>query len=128
MALKVDVHGKEKGVCTVSVSGSLDTATYAELEEALEPVLAASTKVLMINMAGLTYISSMGIGVIIKARQAMEDAGGTLIMTNLQPQIKAVFEIIKALPAIRVFESLAEADEYLTQIQRQEIEKQKGLS
>jgi anti-sigma B factor antagonist len=36
----------------------------------------------------------------------------------LQPQIREVFEIVKALPGVSVFASVAEFDEYLTARQR----------
>jgi anti-anti-sigma factor len=109
-----------------SIFGSIDSVTYVELEKAIQPFLIPSTKVLIFNMQGVTYVSSMGIAAVLKTRKAIEQNKGNFIMINLQPQIKAVFEIIKALPDMRVFESMKEADEYLTQIQRKEIEKQKG--
>jgi anti-anti-sigma factor len=126
MALSVNVDKKGEGVFVASIFGSIDSVTYTELEKTIKPFLIASTKVLIFNMQGVTYVSSMGIGVVLKTRNAMEQNKGDFIMINLQPQIKAVFEIIKALPDMRVFESMKEADAYLTQIQRKEIEKQKG--
>lgn len=126
MALNINVDKKGEGVFAVSLAGSVDSMTYMELEKTLDPLLIPSTKVLILNMEGVTYISSMGVSVILKTKKAIEKNKGDFIMINLQPQIKAVFEIIKALPNIRIFESMKEADVYLTQIQRKEIEKQKG--
>jgi anti-sigma B factor antagonist len=44
-------------------------------------------------------------------------------MTNLQPQIRKVFEIIMALPSLNVFESVADLDRYLTGIQKKVLGK-----
>ncbi len=126
MKLTVNVDRKGEGAFVAFLSGSLDTITYKELEKTIEPFLVPATKVLIFNMEGLTYISSMGISVLIKTKKAIEEQGGSFIMTNLQPQIKVVFEVIKALPNMRVFESIEEADEYLSQIQRKEIERRQG--
>jgi anti-anti-sigma factor len=126
MALRVNIDKRGEGMFAASIFGSIDSVTYVELEKAIQPFLIPSTKVLIFNMQGVTYVSSMGIAAVLKTRKAIEQNKGNFIMINLQPQIKAVFEIIKALPDMRVFESMKEADEYLTQIQRKEIEKQKG--
>jgi hypothetical protein len=39
-------------------------------------------------------------------------------LTNLQPQIRKVFEIIQALPSLNIFESVEELDRYLAAMQR----------
>ena len=39
-------------------------------------------------------------------------------MVNLQPQIKKVFDIVKALPEQQIFTSIEEMDNYLKEIQR----------
>lgn len=127
MTLEVNVDKKGEGTFAVSCFGSVDSITYRELEKTLAPFLIPSTKVLILNMEGVTYISSMGISVVLKTKKAIEENKGSFIMTNLQPQIRVVFEIIKALPNMRIFESMEEADEYLSQIQRKEIEKKKDV-
>ena len=40
-----------------------------------------------------------------------------MALTNLQPQIRKVFDIIHALPSLNVFESVDELDRYLASIQ-----------
>ena len=56
--------------------------------------------------------------VILVTQKAMKAAGGEMALTNLQPQIRKVFEIIMALPSMNVFEDVAELDRYLTGIQK----------
>ncbi len=74
-------------------------------------------------MEAVTYISSMGLNVMLKAKKYVEKNGGIFIITNLQPQVKKVFEIVAALPSLKVFASMEEADNYLAEIQRKEIER-----
>ena len=47
----------------------------------------------------------------------MDNRGGKLLLVNLQPQIKKVFEIIKALDGMNVFKEQEEMDDYLTAMQ-----------
>jgi anti-anti-sigma factor len=123
MSLEVSVNKKEEGIFRVTCFGSIDTATYQILDKELSPILVPETKVIIFNMEGVSYISSMGLGVIFKAKKILEENKGRLIMANLQPQVKSVFDIIKALPSQAIFTSMEEADAYLTAIQKREMEK-----
>jgi anti-anti-sigma regulatory factor len=64
----------------------------------------------------------MGVSAILKAKKTIETEGGSFLMTNLQPQIKRVFEIINALPSVSIFESPEEADRYLAEMQKRALE------
>ena len=48
----------------------------------------------------------------------MKLRGEQVSFVNLQPQIHEVFEIVKALPGVSIFASVAEFDEYLAVRQR----------
>ena len=64
---------KEEDQLTVAVEGRLDTLTSPELEEKIKPEL-DSLKKLIFDFAGLEYISSAGLRVLLMAAQAMERA------------------------------------------------------
>lgn len=125
MTLKVNVVQKEPGIFTVLPAGSIDSNTYTILEEKLVPILPQS-KVLIIDMKEVSYISSIGVGVIFKAKKALEKDNGTLLMIQLQPQIKKVFDIINALPSQNIIDNVEELDNYLSRMQQKEIEKQQS--
>ena len=59
----------------------------------------------------------MGIRVLVKTKKAMKQSGGKIMFINLQPQIKKVFEILNALPSLKVFASIQELDSYLDAMQ-----------
>ena len=63
------------------------------------------------------YINSMGIRVLVKAKKALKQRGGKIMFINLQPQIQKVFEILNALPSLKVFASIQELDSYLDAMQ-----------
>jgi len=124
--LKITVTKKEEGVLVIAPVGPIDSSTYMDLEAKIDLLLKKPVKIIMIDMGGVDYISSMGLGVIFKTKKAVESNKGNLIMINLQPQIQMVFDIIKALPSINVFANMEEVDNYLSNIQRKEKEKIKG--
>jgi anti-anti-sigma factor len=122
MPLNVNSREKEPGVFVVSSEGSLDTNTYSILEKKVDSILEGSPKVIIFDMEYLNYISSMGVRVVLKARKALEKYGGNLVLLNLKPHVRKVFDIINALPSEQVFASVEEMDQYLDRMQRKIIE------
>jgi anti-anti-sigma factor len=113
MGLKIEVKkSAENDPITVSLIGSLDTETYTEFENKINPILTPFTKGIMLNMEGLTYISSIGLASIFRAKQALEKNGSTLALANLQPNVKKIFDAVKVIPE-HIFATLQEADDYL---------------
>ncbi len=78
----------------------------------------------MFDLAQLKFISSAGLRVFSMARKQLKERGGQASFINMQPQIKEVFEIIKALPGVAVFASEAEFDAYLAARQKMVEDKQ----
>ncbi len=117
MAFNVSIKQRDPGVFAVTVSGSLDTTTYEQFEREVNLVLVKKPKVVLLDLGGVNYVSSMGIGSVFKITNAIKANKGTLILTNLQPKIQKVFDIVKALPGA-IFKSIEEADAYLDQIQK----------
>ena len=64
-------HEKNGGELKIAVSGRLDTQTAPELEKTLEDHLPGSTSVIF-DLAGMTYTSSAGLRIFLKARKAVQ--------------------------------------------------------
>lgn len=118
------VSAPDDGAITVKLAGSLDTATAPDLERQLAPVLAGPVKDLVFDLEHLKFISSAGLRVFSAARKTVKERGGQASFIHMQPQIKEVFEIMKSLPGVAVFESVAELDRYLAVRQRKHLENQ----
>ena len=77
MALTIKVVENKPRVFVVALAGSLDSITYPALEKKIDYLLAeGEAKVLTLDLAELTFISSMGIRIIFKARKDLARAGG----------------------------------------------------
>jgi anti-anti-sigma factor len=116
--IQKNIGGGKPGAITVSLTGSLDTITAPDLERQLTPVLAEPIQELIFDLAKLKFISSAGLRVFSATRKTLKDRGGQTSFVHLQPQIQEVFDIIKALPGIKVFKDFAEMDAYLAARQR----------
>ncbi|NLB59718.1 MAG: STAS domain-containing protein [Lentisphaerae bacterium] len=118
MSLQVKVSKQKEGYFVVTLNGRLDSQSTPLCEGHLQPVLSGAARVVVLDLSLLDYISSMGLRLLLKARQTLTAQNAHLILTNLQPQIAKVFEIAQALPPQTIFASQAEADHYLDVMQR----------
>lgn len=82
---------KENGQMDVALTGRLDTLTSPELEAKLKPELDSLEK-LTFDFAGLEYISSAGLRVLLMAAQSMEDKG-VMVVKNVNSDIMDIFEV-----------------------------------
>lgn len=127
MTLEIKVSEKDIGVIKIELAGSIDSQTCPELEKKITNILANSPGAVMFDMQGVTYITSMGLSLMVKTEKAIKTAGKSMIVVNIPSQIKKVFDVISALPSMKIFKDIREADAYLLKIQRDEIEKRKSL-
>jgi len=112
MPLKVDIEKKQEGYYVISPVGSIDSDTYMELDNKIAGILDKTTVAIMLNMAGVTYVSSVGFSIIFRTKQALEKNKGSLAIANLQPNVKKIFEAVKVIPET-LFATMKDADQYL---------------
>lgn len=121
MTLELRTERPSPSRLVVHLHGRLDANTYLEFDGAVQPLLAemppATTVVL--DLAGLDYISSAGLRSVARVRKATRALGGHTLLLDPQPQVRKVFDIVKAVPVSEVFTGTAELDAYLDRIQRQ---------
>ncbi|MET4676024.1 STAS domain-containing protein [Luteibacter sp. ME-Dv--P-043b] len=105
---------------TVWLEGRLDAASFGEFDEALRDItpMVDNGGTLIVDLSALDYISSAGLRSLAQLRKQMHDRTGRVLLLNPQPQVKKVFEIVKAVPVAEVFASVAELDQYLDHMQR----------
>ena len=75
----------------IIVVGRLDTQTAPELEKEIDGVI-ANLKELTFDMAGLEYVSSAGLRVILKAQKIM-NTKGSMKLTTVCELVMEVFEM-----------------------------------
>lgn len=73
------------------VSGELDVATSGGLDERLNTVAAAS--LITLDMAGISFIDSSGLRVLLEHHQRLEAGQGRLELVNVSAQVDRLIEI-----------------------------------
>ena len=80
----------EGSALTLALEGRLDTTTSPELEEVIKGLDGVDT--LIMDMAGLEYISSAGLRVLLSAQKVMNTKGGMKIK-NATEEVMEIFEV-----------------------------------
>jgi len=120
--LKVRVEESRPFSRTVHLEGRLNDATVGLLNEELDKIAGSPATVVVFDLAGLEYISSVGLRSIFRTQKAMAARSGKALLINPQPQVKKVFEIVRATDLAAIFTSVQELDHYLDAMQRKVVE------
>ncbi len=123
MKVEVDSSRAADGYYKAVPEGAIDTDTHADFRAALAPLLAKAPKVLLLDLSRVDFISSAGLSVLFSVKKQLMDAKGDLLFTGLQPQIKKLFQIVRALPSITLFANADDADRYFYSMMKKEIDK-----
>jgi anti-anti-sigma factor len=93
-------------------AGRIDHATADPFKAALALHLAgvaSGRDRAVIDLAGVEYISSVGLRVLMLASKQAKAQGGALAVANLQPVVREIFEISRFNLVLEVFPTLREA-------------------
>jgi anti-sigma B factor antagonist len=106
--MKIQDH-KKGAIVVVEVEGRLDSVTSNELEKEILSLLQSGESNLLIDFAGLDYISSAGLRVLLMAAKKARTAGGQVVLANLVNNVKEVFDIAGFNNIFPIFQSQDEA-------------------
>ncbi len=79
------------------------------LKDRINSLLAAGRKKLLLNLEGVPYIDSAGLGEIVRTYTTVSRQGGSLKLLNLTKRIEDLLSITKLLTVFETFDSEAEA-------------------
>jgi anti-sigma B factor antagonist len=77
---------RQDGQVHLALSGELDLATVGALHEAVAEQLAAGpVGDLVLDLTGITFLDSSGLGALLQVRSAVQSAGGELRISAVAP-------------------------------------------
>jgi anti-sigma B factor antagonist len=98
------------GVTILDLSGKMTLGEGDELlREKIASLVNAGQKNLLLNLDGVPYIDSAGLGEMVRSYTTVSRLGGKLKLLNLTKRIEDLLSITKLLTVFETFESEAEA-------------------
>jgi anti-sigma B factor antagonist len=96
-------------ISVLKVSGYLDTTTAGELETALYGLLAKRCYKIVVDLSGVTYISSAGWGIFIGEIKEIRNHGGDLKLAGMVGDVFEVFQLLEFQSILDAYPSIDEA-------------------
>ncbi|MDD3154813.1 MAG: STAS domain-containing protein [Victivallaceae bacterium] len=95
-------------ILVISVSGRLTADCADKFKRYMDDAMSRSTKVVL-DLSGMDYIDSTGLGAVVFALQKLSDEGGALNLACLQSKPRIVLDITKAYKIFDIFDTVDEA-------------------
>jgi anti-sigma B factor antagonist len=97
----------------LALAGELDIATSESVERELDGLLEQGARRLVVDLLGITFLGSVGLGLLTRAAKRARALGGECVVVSDDPRILRVFEITGLDRSFRIERSLMEAVEQL---------------
>jgi len=97
------VHGD---VVVVAATGRVDHKTAAEFERAVVPLLDPATgarRGLLFDLEHVTYVSSVGLRVLMIASKSLRARGARVAVAAMQPVVAEILEICRFSAVVEIF-------------------------
>ncbi len=99
---------EQAGVCVLAPVGRIDSTTARDAETALLPRF-DDGKPIVVDFAGLTYISSAGLRVLLMAAKRSKASGIGLALSGMSPQVQDVFKLSGFAKLFEIYDDTAAA-------------------
>ena len=84
---------KQEDKTLVELNGRIDSTNADKFQQEMEPLMQGDNLDIDVDCAGLTYISSQGLRVFLLLQKSVMARKGKLVMHNMKPLVKEVFDI-----------------------------------
>jgi anti-anti-sigma factor len=105
------INSEIKGsVIIVRPSGRTDFMASGETERSiLDTIEKERERHLLINLENIDYLHSSGIRMILSLKMKLEETGRSLLLSNINGDIRKILEFVDILDLIKVFENEEDA-------------------
>lgn len=83
----------DDGVPVLVASGEIDVYTSPELRRELHGVVATGAPSIVVDLGGVDFIDSSGLGVLVGALKRMRERDGAVVLRAMTPSTRKVFDI-----------------------------------
>ena len=109
ISISLSEGGHNKDVSEVRVDGVIDTITATELEQVIDSLLRRERYRVVVDLAGVDYISSAGWGIFISHIKDVRNNSGDIKLANMVPDVYEIFELLEFDKVLKVYTSVDDA-------------------
>jgi anti-sigma B factor antagonist len=106
ISISLSEGGHDRNISEVRVDGVIDTLTASELEQVIDALLRRERFKIVVDLAGVDYISSAGWGIFISHIKDVRDQGGDVKLANMISDVREIFELLEFDKILRAYKSV----------------------
>jgi anti-sigma B factor antagonist len=103
----------EDGIKIITLKGRLDIAGTQQIDTRLTVAIATESANTIIDLSGVEFISSLGIGIMVRAANSLLKHQGKIVFLNPQPNVAKVLTSTRIIEVIPIMTNLESALSYL---------------
>jgi anti-anti-sigma factor len=88
---------REGAAIRIVATGEVDASTAQLLRDSLGAALADRVSTVVLDLAGVHYLDSAGVGALVQAHNSTTARGARLTVANPQPMVRRVLEVVGVL-------------------------------
>lgn len=89
--LRVEDRGQERWIM---LEGELDQQEVLQLKAAFDKAVKRARGDVVVDLSGVTFIATLGIGLIVSTRETLEERGLTLKLANVPDFVEKTFKVM----------------------------------
>jgi len=97
-----------QSVSVIKVRGRVDSETAPDLDDALTKLLQDNNKIVL-DLAGVEYVSSAGLRAIVKAYQNANKSGGNVHLASASSSVEGILLTVGMMQMFKMFSTTEEA-------------------
>jgi anti-sigma B factor antagonist len=107
--ISLDTTGRGSELTMVRVDGVIDTMTASELERVMNSLLEQRKYKIIVDLAGVDYISSAGWGIFISNIREIKSHDGDIKLARMIPSVYEIFELLEFDSILRAYDNIEKA-------------------
>jgi anti-anti-sigma factor len=103
----------DDGILTLTVSGRIDADTTAQFQDALNGFIDQGDRKIILDIAGVDYVSSVGLRALLAGAKRITPLGGKLVLCAPHARVLKLFELAGFMSILTITATRDEALERL---------------
>lgn len=87
----------------VKINGAIDAKTVVLFQEKLDELQQDGSTKFILDMEGIKYVNSTGLGTLVNVADALETKGGGIALIKIHPKVKVVFDMLGLNAFFKIF-------------------------
>ena len=108
-----ELHNIPKAVLVV-MAGAIDATTVISFQTTLENLQLNGITRFVLDMEGIRYVNSTGLGSLVRLADQLESEGGGFALVKIHPKVKVVFDMLGLNAFFKIFNSKEEAEAHFS--------------